>query len=118
MAEQLGAAGPQREDRGDRAVVVGGAATRAAIDEHPPDPLPRVAALGMREEGLDARPRVGDGPAALLATGLCGLGGGLTQALRQAGQIGGIGEKHRSVVFIAKQVLAEGGGQRRQLLVE
>ena len=90
MAEQLGAAGPQCEDRGDGAVVVGGTATRAAIDEHPPDPLPRVAALSMREEGLDARPRVGDRPAALLATGLGGFGGGLTQRVRQACQIGGI----------------------------
>ena len=118
VAEQLGAAGPQREDRGDRAVVVGGTAARAAIDEHPPDPLSRVAALGMGEEGLDARPRVGDGPAALLATGLRGLGGGLTQRVRQACQIGGIVEKDGPVVFVAEQVLAEGRGQRRQLLVE
>ena len=118
VAEQLGAAGPQREDRGDSAVVVGGTAARAAIDEHPPDPLSRVAALGMGEEGLDARPRVGDGPAALLATGLRGLGGGLTQRVRQACQIGGIVEKDGPVVFVAEQVLAEGRGQRRQLLVE
>ena len=118
MAEQVGAAGPQCQDRGDRAVVVGGTAARTAIDEHPPDPLPRVAALGIREEGLDARPRVGDRPAALLPARLRRLGGGLAQALRQAGQVGGIVEKHGPVVLVAKQVLAEGRGQRRQLLVE
>ena len=76
VAEQVAAAGPQREDRGDRGVIVGRAAARAPIDEHPPDPLPRVAALGIGQEGLDARPRVGDGPVALLTTRLRSLGGG------------------------------------------
>jgi hypothetical protein len=118
MAEQLGAAGPQRKDRCDRGVVVGGAAARAPIDEHPPDPLPRGAAFAIGEEGLDTRTRVGDRPAALPATCLRRPDGGLTQRVRQAGQIGGIVEKDGPVVFVAEQVLAEGGGQRRQLLVE
>ena len=118
VAEQLSAAGPQLQRSGDCHVVVGRPSSCAAVDEHPPDPLPKVAAVGVGEEGLDARTRVGNGPASLLPAGLCSLGGGVAEGLWQAGQFGGVVKKNSALVLVAEQVLAERGGKRRQFSIE
>ena len=118
VAEQLRPLGAQLQDlRDDRVVVVGVAVVAAAV-EGAPDLLAQVAAVGVGEERLHARPRVEHGPLALLAPLLGGGGRGGAQRVGQAGEVGLLVEEEDVVRLVGEQVLAEPRVERGQPLVD
>jgi hypothetical protein len=100
------------------ALFVGRAAVVAAVHEHAPGLLAQVAAVGVGQQRLDARARVGDHPLALLAARLRDLGRAGLHRRRQAGELGLVLDDDLAVVLVGEHVLAEFREQRGQLLVD
>ncbi len=117
-AHQLGLLGPQRQDaRDDGLGVVVGVLVVAAGVEGAPDLLAQVAPVRIGQERVHRRAGVEDRKLALVALAGCGLGGGVAQRLRQAGQVGFLEVQHVAVL-VGEQVLAELGVEPGEFLVD
>ena len=116
-AEQLGAIGAQLDDPGDDRVGVVGVAVVAAALERLPHLLAQVAARRKREERIDGRAGVDDGP---LAGELALVGGGLVgrdECRRQAGEIG-LAVEHDPGVLVGEHLVGEVRERAGELLVD
>ena len=118
IPEEACALEPQRQDAGDDDVVVAGVAVVPAAAEGAPDLLAQVASLGVRQERLDCRPGVGDGPLSLAPKAVGRGGVRAPQGGRQAGEIVLAGQVPDVALLVREQVLAELREERRELEVD
>ncbi len=118
IAEQVRPAGAQLQDLGADGVVVVGVAVVASADPHAPARFAEVAAGGIDQEGLHGRAAVGHQPLAGKPLVLGAGGVAVEQGLGQAGEVLGRLEHQPVLLLVGKFVLAEGGEQGRQTLVE
>ncbi len=115
-AEQRGAFGPQRHGFGhDRGIVVR-AATRAPADPSAVCLVAQVAPAGELQERHHQRARQGDGMPTRVAAFGGRLGGGVTHALRQPGEVVLALEHELVAALVGEHVLAEGGAEHGKAL--
>ena len=116
-AQQLCPLRTQIHDRRDGRLGVVGVAVVSTVLELPPDDLAKIAARGKREERIDARSRIDDGPLAREAAfGRTGLG-------RRDGGFGKAREiriplQHRPGVFVGQHLRAKVSEPGGKLLID
>src|SRR5206468_12488355 len=83
-----------------------------------PSLLAQIAPRREGEEWLDRRARVGEEPLALLPVCFRSRRGTRSQVVGESGEVRLAFENHRQVLLVGELILAEGGEQRRQPLVD
>ena len=117
IAEQPRAFLPQRQDFDDGGVVVVGVAVVAARREGLEDLLAQIAAAGILQEGLDRGARQRDDRLARHVPFRSRSFRGGDKALRQSIPVG-FAEFEKPGLLVRQQMVAEGGAELRQPLVD
>ena len=117
ITKELRTLGTKLKDLRDVLLVCRRAAF-AAVDEHAPDLLAKVAAIRVGEEGIHRRARVRDDPLAWLSLSRCGCSGSIAQRLRKPGEFGFAVEHEYLVGLVSQHVLVERREERGKPLVD